>query len=923
MSADLSPSIPPGTLVGRYRVLASVGTGAMGEVYRAEDTSLGRVVALKTLPLDLVGTPDRRLRFQNEGRVMASLSHPNLVQVFDVGEYEGTPYLVQEFVEGETLENVLMSGPVAAPKAARWIVQAAEGLAAVHDAGFLHRDIKPSNIMVDRQGRVRVLDFGLAKVQAVSSDGRKSAPSLTTDGFVVGTAQYMSPEQASGKGADARSDVFSLGAVFYELLSGRTPFEGETAVDVMYAILHLQVRPIPGFESGVLAGFAEVASTALAKAPEDRYPSMRDLAAELEELLAAGGWEEAGAEAPRPPSGRLSRATAPLPARRAVSRRLVVAGGAAAALLLLVLAGLLLRRGRQPAGADEAPLEPAQLTSSEGLDIFPVFSPDGRSIAYASDRSGRFELYRRALASGGREIQVTTDGQQNLSPAWSPDGETLAFHAKNLGGVWLIPALGGVPRQLTTFGSRPSFSPDGRALVLESGPIVDFAANSLGALPPSVLWIAPLDGTPPRPLTRVGHPTGGHGAASWSPDGKRIAFATYNRTAAEIWVVDVDGRNLVQISQGNGQCYDPVWGSDSASITYACRSENFVAEIFRRGFSPGTGKTEGPPVEIVSIGGAGPSFVKQLAVSRDGTKLAWAGLAMVSNIWKVPVDPNGEPTAAETAVTRETGRNTRPAVSRDGKRIALNRWRTGTNQDIWIVDADGGNAVQRTTDPADDDYPYWFPGDARLAFMSQRRGHRTLFGLDLVTGREELLADYGPGNDGMRLSPDGTRVAFHSSHGGTTLNVFVARFPSGTPRQVTFDRELAGFPCWSPDGGTLAFEAKRGADVHVFTVPAGGGTPVQLTRGSGQSWPYSFSPDGSKVVFAGLKDGVWNVAWVSRDGKTQRTLTSNRRLNSYVRYPDWSPTGDAVYFELAETTGNIWIAEKRLPAGEETAGGKK
>ena len=281
MSADLSPSIPPGTLVGRYRVLASVGTGAMGEVYRAEDTSLGRVVALKTLPLDLVGTPDRRLRFQNEGRVMASLSHPNLVQVFDVGEYEGTPYLVQEFVEGETLENVLMSGPVAAPKAARWIVQAAEGLAAVHDAGFLHRDIKPSNIMVDRQGRVRVLDFGLAKVQAVSSDGRKSAPSLTTDGFVVGTAQYMSPEQASGKGADARSDVFSLGAVFYELLSGRTPFEGETAVDVMYAILHLQVRPIPGFESGVLAGFAEVASTALAKAPEDRYPSMRDLAAEL------------------------------------------------------------------------------------------------------------------------------------------------------------------------------------------------------------------------------------------------------------------------------------------------------------------------------------------------------------------------------------------------------------------------------------------------------------------------------------------------------------------------------------------------------------------------------------------------------------------------------------------------------------------
>jgi Tol biopolymer transport system component len=933
MNAENFRPLAPGTLVGRYRVLASVGSGAMGEVYRAEDTSLGRIVALKTLPGDLVGTPDRRARFENEGRVMASLSHANLVQVFDVGEHEGVPYLVQEFVEGETLEDVLLSGPVAAPKAARWIAQAAEGLISAHEAGILHRDIKPSNLMVGRDGRIRVLDFGLAKVQSPPEDRRRSQPSLTTEGLVVGTAQYMSPEQASGKKVDARSDIFSLGIVFYELLAGKAPFEGETAVDVMYAILHLGHPPIPGFGSGVVRGFAVVVDRALAKDPAPRFPSMREMAAAVEEVLADGGWEPGGEVPPRAPSARFptlvpapsassAPSTAPAPLRR---RRLALLAAGACVLAAFAGAAFLWRGGgRNPGvGTEGLPLRPIQLTSSACLDVFPAFSPDGRTLVYSSDRSGRFEIYRRSLAAGGREIQLTTDGLQNLTPAWSPDGETIAYHVKSVGGVWLLPALGGVPRQLTTFGSRPSFSPDGKSVVFESGAIVDFAANSLGALPPSVLWVAPLDGSPPRPLTRVGQPSGGHGAASWSPDGKRIAFASYNRTTAEIWSIDVDGTNPVKVSEGNGQCYDPVWGADGGSVLFPCWSESWSVGVYRRKLSTASGKALGAPEEVATFGVAGLGWVKQLAVSRDGTKLAYAGLTMVSNIWKVPLDARGEAAGPESTVTRETGRNSRPAVSGDGKRIAISRWRPGANQDIWIVDADGGNAVQRTTDSADDDYPYWFRGDKRLGFMSVRRGHRAYFSLDLVTGREEVVADFGAGHDAMRISPDGTKVAFHSNKGGTTLNVWVADLPAGTPRQITSDRELAGFPCWSPDGTTLAFEAKRDEDVHVFTVPAAGGVPLQLTRGSGQSWPYSFSPDGTKIAFAGLREGVWNVGWVSRDGKTERAVTVNRRLNNYVRYPAWSPTGDALYYELAETTGNIWLVEMApSKGGRGKAGGK-
>ena len=370
------PPLAPGTLVGRYRILASVGSGAMGEVYRAEDTSLGRVVALKTLPGDLVGTPDRRARFENEGRVMASLSHPNLVHVYDVGEFEGIPYLVQEFIEGETLEDVLLSGPVAAPKAARWIAQAAEGLAAVHDAGILHRDIKPSNLMVGRDGRIRVLDFGLAKVQAVPEEGRRSQPSLTTDGLVVGTAQYMSPEQASGKKADARSDIFSLGIVFYELLAGKLPFEGETAVDVMYAILHLGHRADPRLRDAASSrGFADVVDRALAKDPEKRFPTMREMADGDRGGPRRGRvGSRASSAAPRRASARVPRVAADAVAARARRRRRLALLAVAAGVLAAVLGAAFVWRGHGRERASSragAPLRPGPAHVVDGARRLP------------------------------------------------------------------------------------------------------------------------------------------------------------------------------------------------------------------------------------------------------------------------------------------------------------------------------------------------------------------------------------------------------------------------------------------------------------------------------------------------------------------------------------------------------------------------
>ncbi len=922
MTDDPQQAIAPGVLVGRYRILSLVGTGAMGEVFRAEDTALGRAVALKTLPREYVATAERLGRFENEGRVMASLSHPNLVHIYDVGEFGGVPYLVQEFIDGDTLEEVLLGGAVPVAKAARWICQAAEGLAAAHAAGILHRDIKPANIMVGRDGRVRVLDFGLAKVRLGSAGASSPGPSprrasLTTDGLVVGTAHYMSPEQAMGKPVDQASDVFSLGVVLYELLAGKPPFEGESAVDVMYSIIHRPHPPLAGFGSGVLAPFSDVVERALAKEPADRYATMGDFARALAAALRDGGYdEEAGATQPHPPvSEKTPRAGVPTSRMRPrpphARRRLLLAGVAAVAVAGTVAALLLLRTGSRPVPVPLTFSRPIQLTSSRGLDVFPTFAPDGRSIAYSSDRSGNFEIYRRPLGVGGREIALTSDGLQNVEPAWSPDGETIAYHARKVGGVWVIPSLGGTPRQLSTFGSRPAYSPDGSTIVFESGPLFDLAANSLGALPPSILWTIPANGGPARPLTQVGKPAGGHGAPSFSPDGKRITFASYNRTAAEIWSMAANGSDLVRLSEGTWYCYDPVYAVDGASVLYPCWSETWSVGLFRRPVSPTTGRPTGPQSEVTSFGVNGMGSVKHVALSRDGSRAAYASLAMSSNLWAVPVDPaTGEPTGPIRQVTRETGRNSRPAVSRDGTKVAFSRWRPGANQDIWVVDADGSNAVQRTTDPSDDDYPGWMPDGRHLSFMSQRLGRRTLFLLDLVTGRDEKLADFGPGLDAIRVSPDGRRAAFHAAGGRKTLNVFVADLPSGKPRALTDDPELAAFPCWSPDGRTLAFEVKRGGDTHVAVVPSAGGEVRELTGGSGQAWPYSWSPDGRRIAFVGLRDGLWDVWWVDAQSGAERQVTKTGRLNTYVRYPDWSPTGTEIVFEFAETTGNIWLVEE-------------
>jgi Tol biopolymer transport system component/DNA-binding winged helix-turn-helix (wHTH) protein len=552
-------------------------------------------------------------------------------------------------------------------------------------------------------------------------------------------------------------------------------------------------------------------------------------------------------------------------------------------------------------------LRTTQLTTWSGLDIFPALSPDANSIAYCSDHSGSFEIYVSPLTPGAREIQITSDGQQNFEPSWSPDGKQIAYYSKNRGGIWVVPSSGGVARQLTEFGSRPAWSPDGSRLAFQSDPLKDLSATSVGAMPPSTLWMISSQGGDPIPITQVGNPPGGHGAPSWSPDRKRLVFIAFDGVTAEMWTASADGHDLQKVIADRAWFYDPIYSPDGQYLYYGGVSTpgNFV--LFKVPISTASGKAIGGPLEIANMGLV---RIKHLTISADGKKIAYSAPIMIGNIMSVPLSPSSNEAIADpVSVTQSTSyRKGLPVISPDGRKIAFVDFRGGTNQDIWVMDADGKNVTQLTTDPAIDWAPSWFPDADQIAFQSNRQGKWMIWSLSINSGKEKALVDAGPDIGWPKLSPDGRQIAFNSSRSGT-MNIWAVPTNGGQPRQLTFDTESMGWPCWSPDGKLLALEMKRGDDTQIAIMPSGGGEPAQLTHDHGQSWAYSWSPDGDKIAFAGLRKDYWNLWWVSRGTRAEKQLTDYSKLNAFVRYPSWSPLGNRIVYEYSETTGNIWTLE--------------
>jgi Tol biopolymer transport system component/DNA-binding winged helix-turn-helix (wHTH) protein len=547
-------------------------------------------------------------------------------------------------------------------------------------------------------------------------------------------------------------------------------------------------------------------------------------------------------------------------------------------------------------------LEIAPITTAPGLALNPTFSPDGNTLAYSSDQSGSFELYAKPLAPGGREIQLTSDGDQNWEPAWSPDGKSIAYHSDKRGGIWLIPALGGAAKQLTDFGCRPAWSRDGRMIVFQSESFHDLVQPYASS---ATLWAVPSEGGVPKQITQAGNPAGGHLCPAWSPDGRRIAFLNANLNSYQIWTVEVATARPRQMTPDFSQDKaDLAWDGDGHHIYFTMGTMLHKLRV-----DPATGERIGKPVKVADLG---TTVFRNPAVAADGKKIAYSAWMAKSNIWSIPLalpspqNPKSAVSAAGAPVplTNEThSRNGLTAFSRDGRQIAFTSERRGSGYQLRLMDADGGNQTLLIGDAQAALAPSWFPDGSRITFQSVRQNRQTISSLTLDTRKERLLSDAAT-LELPRLSPDGARVAFTYGPGGF-YNVGVMNAENGNPEQLTFERRFSGFPCWSPDGQWLAFQTKQGDDTQVMLMPSRGGAPTQLTFGRGDNWPYSWSPDGDKIAFAGSRNGVWNVWWISRSTQTTKRLTGNTRPGVVMRFPDWSPSGNQIVYEQCELAGNI------------------
>jgi Tol biopolymer transport system component/DNA-binding winged helix-turn-helix (wHTH) protein len=555
---------------------------------------------------------------------------------------------------------------------------------------------------------------------------------------------------------------------------------------------------------------------------------------------------------------------------------------------------------------------PVQITTGAGLDLQPALAPAGDAIAYVSDRSGALEIYIRALDETATDTPLTADGGENVQPAWSPDGRYIAYHSYKHGGVWIVPARGGMPRQVAAQGSKPDWSPDGRRLVFQSDEPADVTPSAWGAQLGSTLWLVNADGSDLKPITTSVQAPGGHAAPVWSRSGRFIAFAVFEAGSDNgIWMLDVDTLRVQPLVRGPG-LYELVFAADDRAI-YAAGGEAFLLRVPvdpKRGIALG-GR------ELIPV--AGIPGLRGLSITGDGRMLAFAGLSLSSQIWMQPVNERGVRAGDARPITSDTSRrNSLATMSPDGTRVAYMSTRGGAAPDVWVINPDGSNAQPLTSDEASDGKPMWFPDSRRVAYMSNRADRLGIWAVDIGTRRHELLFDNATLRDTahaddlgrlaeLHVAPSMQRIAYVTVAPVTARRrLNVATLSPFLTRPVTDGSESVGYPAWSPNERHIAVEIKDGSSMHAGVVELESGVVRRLTNERGQSWVRSWSPDSRRIAMAASRAGRWDLRWVDIETGEQQIITPPLPVHMYARYPEWSARGDVVLFERGELRGNIW-----------------
>jgi eukaryotic-like serine/threonine-protein kinase len=801
--------IAAGSKLGQYEICGDLGAGGMGEVYRARDPRLGREVALKVLPEALAADAQRIERFEREAKVLASLNHPNIGSIYGFEDSSGVHALVMELVEGSTLAARIAQGKILLDEALPIAKQIADGLEYAHERGIVHRDLKPANVKITPEGAVKILDFGLAKALEgdLASVDISSSPTLsrmaTQAGMILGTAAYMSPEQAKGKPVDRRTDIWGFGCVFFEMLTGKKPFDGETVTDVLAAV----VRGEPDWSllpANTPPAARSLLQRCLKKDVKQRMQAAGDVRIVIEETM-SGVSSLLGTQEEGRSQGRVE-ATTPL------RRVLPWAGTVLFAILAAVFAVGYFTRAPQ-----QASLHFSTVTNLDGVQSQPALSPDGRSVAFVSNRDGRFNIYV-GLISGGRLVQVTNDPNLKVRPAWSRDGTTIAYGRLNQSGIWDIwevAALGGTPRRLILNATEPAWSPDGRSLAYEN--------TATGTL-----WISGVAG---EKAHQVAGPSGKRWRATeprFSPDGKEIAFISRaNGPYGELDVADVASGKVRTLTNDHALALSPAWSPDGRHIYFAS-SRSGTMNLWKMAAT-------GRRVEQITAGGGDDA---QLDVSADGKKIVFATWRLDTNI--VRLDLEGKPgQQVAKLLTTDPGRNhVGPVYSPDGKRLTyFSNLKGAENESIWVANADGSDAVQLVRDNRVNVFPTWSTDSRHVIYQAET---------EVVTDDEyRSVAVSGGAPETMvknaidrffDVGLDG-RLLFRTAQ--DEITAFDPRDNKTEPLGTVYETVRTAPLRWSPDGRSVAYvvAASREEDpaaglwVNDFKNP-----PRQIFRGWADWW---------------------------------------------------------------------------------------
>ena len=871
--------LAPGTRLGPYEVLAPLGAGGMGEVYKARDTRLDRTVAIKVLSDHLAQAPDLKSRFEREARAVSSLNHPHICTLFDIGSQDGVDYLVMEHIEGETLANRLANGPLPTAEVLRYAAEIADALDKAHRQGLVHRDLKPGNVMLTKSG-AKLLDFGLARVTAAAAPPGSSgsipssillsqtptvATPLTGAGMIVGTFQYMAPEQLEGLEADARSDIWAFGATVYEMATGLKAFTGHSQASLIASILKEQPRPISELQPLAPPGLDRVVQRCLAKDPDDRWQTARDLAHELKWIAQAGS--QAGV-------------AAPVAAKRRNRERMLAIAAAAGAIGCAILAVLLWLRAPKPPEVVRFDIRPPSMITAQDA---PRISPDGRILAYtAVDSLGVSRVWLRNLSATKAEPLAGTEGI-SLRPFWSPDSRYLGFFA---GGKLKKIAVGGGPAVTicdASTGADGSWSPKG--VILFDGDTNDPIRRVLAS--GGVATAAfPVDTTKNE---QVGWPC-------FLPDGKHFLFMEItSRTMRVGEIGSTKTRTL-------GNTDTRVEFAPPGYVLYV-KGVSLVAQEFDAGGLKLRGEPF-PVAEPVRTGGNGGA---DFSVSSTGTLVYTAGSAQVSRL--VWVDRTGKelnivPTGSADSPLNAT-------LSPDGHRVAYRIFGADRKRDIWITDLVRGVPTRFTFDPGNENHPTWSPDGTRIAYYSD------------ATGQEGIYVKSASGaGEAERLVPlkeetsitqwaHGVLVYFQNTNGGPPKIWEVPVEGDHKPQLLKGGPFNFLYGMISPDGHWLAYTSNESGrnEVYVETYPEHTGKwQISTGGGSDEQW----NPNGKELLYIGPDQKMMSVGFDARAGFQaeipQPVCVVSLMLPDFPMRTHWNMSPDGQRFLLGAPLGQQSLA---------------